>query len=88
LKTGCVGKFKDNAASSDEYWSSKGSKEDELFKTIKNLYNYDPSALWNGYGQDLFVRSRFDIDSLLQRISSLVGPNSIPHLNLWYPSML
>jgi FtsP/CotA-like multicopper oxidase with cupredoxin domain len=88
LKIGYIGKFKDNAASSNEYWNSNGSAEDELFKEIKNLDNYDPGALWNSYNQDLFVRSRFDIDSLLQRISSLVDPSSIPNPNLWYPSML
>ena len=88
LKIGYTGKFKDNAASSSNYWTSNGSNGDELFKEVINLDNYNPSALWSSYDHNLSVISHFDIDSLLQRISNLVDPGSISDPNLWYPSML
>ena len=88
LKIGYVGPFKDKAASTNQYWNSVGTSQDDLFKSIKNIDNYDPLGLWAAYGNDITVKSRFDIDSLLQRIANLVDPNSIPEPNLWYPSML
>ena len=88
LKIGYVGPFKDQAASSNPYWNSFGTAQDELLESIKNLDNYDPVALWAAYDNDITVVSRFDVDSLLQRIANLVDPKSIPEPNLWYPSML
>ena len=88
LKIGYLGPFSDKAASGEEYWNSPGSAQDELLQQIKNLDNYDPEALWEAYNNDISVISRFDIDSLLQRISNLVDPGSMPDPNLWYPSML
>ena len=88
LKIGYTGKFKNEAASSGEYWSSTGTLQDELFQEISNLDNYDPRALWEPYEGDTSVISRFDVDSLLQRIASLLNPESELEPNLWYPSML
>ena len=88
LKIGYVGPFKDQAASSNPYWSAFVTAQDELFESIKNLDNYDPLALWAAYDNDITGISRFDIDSLLQRIANLLDPGSISEPNLWYPSML
>ena len=88
LKIGYVGPFSDKAASSEAYWNSSGTAQDELLLYIQNVDNYDPDWLWEAYDDDTTVVSRFDVDSLLQRISNLVDPGSISYPNLWYPSML
>ena len=88
LKIVYVGPLKDKAASTNQYWNSVGTPQDDLFKSIKNIDNYDPLGLWAAYSNDMTVNSRFDVDSLLQRIANLIDPNSIPQPNLWYPSML
>ncbi len=88
LKIGYVGPFEDKAASSNHYWSAVGTSQDELLGFIKNIDNYDPAGLWAAYDNDISVVSRFDVDSLLQRIANLVDPSLITEPNLWYPSML
>ena len=85
LKIGYVGPFKDKAASTNQYWNSVGTSQDDLFKSIKNIDNYDPLGLWAAYSDDITVNSRFDFLSSVVAIDCLHVPKGARSVSKSFP---
>ena len=88
LKIGYFGPDQDKASSSDAYWSSNGSKDDEVFASVSDLSFYDPEKLWSSYAGGIEVKSNFDVEALLENLAKLEDSDSQLQPDLWYPSML
>jgi len=97
LTIGYEGKFKDDAATNNEFFNSNGVvptagvkptsateiRNAELYADLADLSKYNPSKLWSLYKTtDETISSNFDTDTLLDNL------NNIPNADLWYPTML
>jgi FtsP/CotA-like multicopper oxidase with cupredoxin domain len=93
LTIGYDGKFKDNAATNDEFFNQNGDtntsstaeiiRNAELKADLADLSKYNPSKLWALYKPtDETISSDFDTKALLDNL------NNIPNADLWYPSLL
>lgn len=87
---GYRGQYYDYADASYGPWSStpkKGNAQSQaIFKDLRELSNYKSQEVWGGYQGEQAVKSRYDLDAVLQQIAALDDPSLTP--DLWYPSLL
>ena len=97
LTIGYEGKFKDDAATNDNFFNANGVvptagskptsateiRNAELYADLADISKYNPSKLWSLYkGTDETVSSNFDTKALLDNL------NQLPNADLWYPTIL
>lgn len=97
LTIGYDGKFKDNAATNDDFFNANGVvptagvkptsateiRNAELYAELADISKYNPSKLWALYkATDETVSSSFDTKALLGNL------NHVPNADLWYPTIL